>query len=288
MPPAPPPAPTPSDYQLLDFAGRRRLEAWGPYRLVRPDVRAEGRPVLAPAEWDAAHAEYRGRVGRGQWVQHQPIPPSWTVEVDLLRFEVRCAPSMHLGLFPEQAEHWRWLRDATTGRPLEILNLFAYTGGASVALARLGHRVTHVAASRPSIAWARRNAAINDVETIRWIGDDARAFVRRERRRGRRYAGLLLDPPAFGRGPAGPWQVERDLPPLLDDAIALLVEDAAFVLLNLYGLDAEPDAAGRLLAGSLARAGHPLSRHPMETGWLALHTADGRALPTGVHARCAG
>jgi 23S rRNA (cytosine1962-C5)-methyltransferase len=194
---------------------------------------------------------------------------------------------MHTGLFPEQAAHWRWLRGRTAGRELDVLNLFAYTGGASLALARLGHRVTHVDASRPVVSWARRNAALNDLTAIRWIEEDARAFVRREGRRGRRYGGLLLDPPAFGRGGQGVWRIDTDLDPLLDDALALLEPGAAFVLVNVYGIDDSPGAIAKRVSDRLDAARHPLSRESIDAGTLDLSTPDGRTLPTGVYARVA-
>ncbi len=288
----------PGAYQLLDFgwthdasgfgpAPGRRLESWGPVRLVRPDPRAAGRPRLGPEAWDSADAEFHGRVAAGRWRVGRPFEQPWHVALEGLRFEVRCAPSMHTGLFPEQAAHWRWLRDHTGGRELDVLNLFAYTGGASLALARLGHRVTHVDASKPVVNWARRNAAINDLTSIRWIEEDARAFVRREGRRGRRYGGLLLDPPAFGRGGHGVWRIETDLDPMLDDALALLEPDAAFVLVNLYGLDDSPGDIAQRVSDRLDAARHPLSRESIDAGTLDLATPDGRTLPTGVYARVA-
>ena len=164
------------------------------------------------------------------------------------------------------------------------MNLFGYTGGASIALARAGARVTHVDVSRPAIGWARENAALNAVDTVRWIQEDARRFVDRERRRGSRYAGLLLDPPAFGRGPAGDWQLDRDLPALLDAAVALLEPDPAFVLVNVYSADADAGALERLLAWALD--GRPAGSPPVvEADTLALSDAGGRRLPTGVYAR---
>jgi 23S rRNA (cytosine1962-C5)-methyltransferase len=193
---------------------------------------------------------------------------------------------MHTGLFPEQAAHWTWMTDRLGPAPGgEFLNLFAYTGGASIALAGGGARVTHVDASRPSIGWARRNAALNGATTIRWIEDDARAFVARARRRGKRFDGLLLDPPMFGRSPGGVWRLERDLEPLLDAAIALLAADARFVLLNVYGSDASDPRLHDLIATRLRVARHPLAGGRIDSGSLDLHTADGRPLSTGAYAR---
>ena len=166
-------------------------------------------------------------------------------------------------------------RSDSPGGPA-VLNLFAYTGGASIALAAAGARVTHVDASRPAIGWARENAALNGVSTIRWIHEDARRFVDRERRRGRQYDALLLDPPAFGRGPAGDWQLDRDLAGLLEAAIALLRPDPAFVLLNVYtgGLDAGD--LERLVAWALDARPDSGGLGPIEADTLSLTSADGR------------
>jgi 23S rRNA (cytosine1962-C5)-methyltransferase len=284
-------------YTLLDFgvdlAGGGRLERWGDVVLARPDSRAAEAARLDPATWAAADATFEGRIGGsggggGRWRTGRPLPDRWPIEHAGCRFLVGCAPSGHTGLFPEQAAHWAWMADrlgpAGPDAPAEVLNLFAYTGGASVALAKAGARVTHVDASRPAIGWARENAALNGVSTIRWIQEDARRFVDREGRRGRRYDGLLLDPPAFGRGPGGDWQLDRDLAGLLEAAVALLRPEPAFVLVNAY--------SGGLEAGSLERLlGWALDGRPetaplaTEAGTLWLPAADGRELATGVYAR---
>jgi 23S rRNA (cytosine1962-C5)-methyltransferase len=276
------------DYALLDFGGLRRLEQWGRVRLVRPDPKAVGTPRLDDRAWADVDARFDGRVGQGAWTVLRPVPDAWVVSHAGLRFEVKLAPSMHTGLFPEQAGHWTWIRRAIDGgSPPDVLNLFGYTGGASVALAALGCTVTHVDTSRPAVAWARRNAALNAVSTIRWIEEDVRVFVQREHRRARRYRGLILDPPAFGRTAGRVWRLDHDLEPLLDACIGLLEPDAAFILLNLYGLDAQPHAAAGLLADRLDAAHHPLAHQHTEGATLDLQTADGRVLATGAYARVA-
>jgi 23S rRNA (cytosine1962-C5)-methyltransferase len=288
----------PGPYRLLDFGRERRLEQWGDVRLVRPDAWAVGAPALPAADWEAADAVFEGRVGGGRWTTARPLPERWPVDHAGLRFSVGCAPSGHTGLFPEQAQHWSWMLEAFANEPglsparagpgpgfaREILNLFAYTGGASVALAQAGARVTHVDASRPAIGWARENAALNGVTTVRWIHEDARRFVDREHRRGRRYDGLILDPPTFGHGPAGEWRLERDLEALLAAATGLLRPDPAFVLLNVYsGEIAAADLAPLL---TWATGLDPSGRDgAVEAGTLSLTAADGRTLPTGVYAR---
>ena len=278
-----------SGYELLDFGDGARLERWGDVRLVRPDLRASGARAHDRSAWDRADAVFDGRIGGGHW-RSKPgraaLPERWPVVHAGLRFAVGCAPSGQTGLFPEQATHWAWMHAAlpASPEPPRILNLFAYTGGASIALARAGARVTHVDASRPAIGWARENAALNGLDTIRWIQEDARRFVDRERRRGRRYHGLLLDPPAFGRGPAGDWQLDRDLPGLLEAAVGVLEPDPAFVLVNVYAGDLDAGALERLLAWALdSRAA--AAPGTIEADTLALRDAGGRLLPTGVYAR---
>ena len=301
----------PGPYILLDFGAGQRLEQWGDALLVRPDGRATGSPALPPEAWDRADAVFEGRlggsgVGGGRWLaganrrgpegSAAPPPDRWTIAHADLRFSVGCAPSGHTGLFPEQAAHWAWMTDtlrlatpASTDGPAgaagpEVLNLFAYTGGASVALAKAGARVTHVDASRPTIGWARENAALNGVSTIRWIHEDARRFVQREGRRGRRYDALLLDPPAFGRGPAGDWQLDRDLGGLLEAAVTLLRPDPAFIVVNVYSGSAAAASIEGLLGWALDGR-EDAAAFTTEGGTLWLPAADGRELATGVYAR---
>ena len=296
-------------YILLDFGagafGGERLERWGDAVLVRPDVRASGPRALPADAWDRADTVYEGRlggsgVGGGRWLPGRrrstaaPLPDRWPIEHAGLRFSVGCAPSGHTGLFPEQAAHWAWMADtlrratpaSTPGSSAgpEILNLFAYTGGASVALAKAGARVTHVDASRPAIGWAQENAALNGVSTIRWIQEDARRFVDRERRRGRQYAGLLMDPPAFGRGPAGDWQLDRDLGGLLEAAVALLRPDPSFVVVNVYSGSGVAASIEGLLGWTLDGR-DDAGAFTTEGGTLWLPASDGRQLATGAYAR---
>ncbi|MFI5075766.1 MAG: class I SAM-dependent methyltransferase [Vicinamibacteria bacterium] len=276
--------------------------------LARPDARATGPRALDADAWSRPDATFEGRIGGGLWRTSRPLPDRWPIDHAGHRFLVGCAPSGHTGLFPEQAAHWSWMVNALTLSPgatpgatagetpgvtpgvtpdvtPDVLNLFAYTGGASIALAAAGARVTHVDASRPAIGWARENAALNGVSTIRWIHEDARRFVDRERRRGRQYDALLLDPPAFGRGPAGDWQLDRDLAGLLEAAIALLRPDPAFVLLNVYTDDLDAGDLDRLLAWALDARPDAGGLGPIEADTLSLTSADGRELPTGIYAR---
>jgi 23S rRNA (cytosine1962-C5)-methyltransferase len=213
------------------------------------------------------------------------------VVFDDLRLAVRLAPYKHTGVFPEQQENWNWARARARarGRPLTVLNLFAYTGGATVALAKDAHFVTHVDASKPAIAWAKENAALNQLgaDRVRWILDDAPAFVARERRRGKRYDAIILDPPAFGHSPTGKaWRVERDLAPLLEECCGLLSDDPAFIILNGYTQHDTPQSFHRLLSGIL-RAKTRFADFNIEAKELHLTAANGRSLSTGIVARCA-
>jgi 23S rRNA (cytosine1962-C5)-methyltransferase len=280
---------TAATYQLLDFGDGRRLEQWGPYRLDRPDPTAGGN-VRHRELWVSADAVYQGEKGKGEWVKRKVIPQDWPVDFDDLRLSVSLAPYKHTGVFPEQQENWRWARQQAkaAGRRLNILNLFAYTGGATIALAKDGHVVTHVDASKPAIAWAKRNATLNDLasDTTRWILEDAPKFVARELRRGKSYDGIILDPPAFGHSPTGKtWRIERDLAPLLKDCCALLSTTPLFILINSYAQQESAQSFRRLLMQILSPhlAGRVFSLH---TSDLHLSSEDHRTLSTGVVARC--
>lgn len=282
------PSPSPLEaegYALIDAGGGERLEQWGPYRLRRPDPRAIGVRERPAAEWDRVDARFHGEAGRGRWERVREVPERWTIGHGGLEMIVKLAPFKHTGLFPEQVEHWRWMiRAAGTGgaaRPLGILNLFAYTGGATVALAKAGHKVTHVDASKPALAWARENAAANGLaaDAVRWIQDDAATFVRREIKRGRAYDAALMDPPAFGHTPGGGiWRVDDQLEPLVADVLALL-PNPVFFLINHYAREADARELARVVTPHL-----PASLR-VEHGVLRLKTASGRALDTGVYAR---
>jgi 23S rRNA (cytosine1962-C5)-methyltransferase len=281
---------TPATYTLLDFGDGKRLEQWGPYRLVRPDPTARDVPAK-PALWRSADATYQGEKGKGAWQTRAPLPPSWPVAFDDLRLTVKLAPYKHTGVFPEQQANWRWTRDAAraAGRPLTVLNLFAYTGGATVSLAKDGHFVTHVDASKPAIGWAKENAALNDLpgDRIRWMLEDAPAFAAREVRRGKTYDGIILDPPAFGHSPSGKtWRLDRDLAPLLEHCAALLSPNPAFIVLNGYAQGDTPASFHRLLTGVL-RGRTAFTRFDIDARDLSLATPDGRELSTGIVARCA-
>ncbi len=280
-----------NDYALLDFAFGERLEQWGPYRLCRPDPTAAGAVEEHPELWAAADASYSGEKGKGAWVTAKELPEHWPVAFGDLSLHARLTPYKHTGVFPEQRENWDWARAQATkqGRPLTVLNLFAYTGGATVALAKDGHFVTHVDAARPSIGWAKENALLNAIpdDRIRWMLDDAPTFVAKEVKRGKAYDAIILDPPAYGHGPSGKtWRVERDLAPLLEHCCMLLSDAPSFLVLNGYAQHDTPESFHRLLTGVI-RDKAPGKAFALTAGELVLRTADGRTLETGIVARCA-
>ena len=279
-----------STYSLLDFGHGKRLEQWGQYILVRPDPTVVGEP-LHPALWSKANAVYEGEKGKGTWQENTKLPEHWSLTFADLHLRVRRAPYKHTGVFPEQEENWHWARAQGKARatPLTALNLFAYTGGMTMALAKDGHAVTHVDASKPAIVWAKENAEQNHLPatSIRWILDDAPTFVARERKRGKQYDAIILDPPAYGHSPSGKtWRVERDLAPLLEDCIAILSENPAFLILNGYAHADTPDSFRRLLTG-IIKTKNPRQKFDLETMEMNLETEDGRKLSTGIVARVA-
>lgn len=223
------------DYRLLDSGGGRKLEQFGAYRLIRPEAQARWQPSLSPSEWDQAHGRFDGK----RWRISQPLPDRWPVRYREIKCWVRPSPSGHMGVFPEQAPHWVWLDQQIRAlqRPLHLLNLFGYTGLASLFAAQAGAQVTHVDASKPSILWAKDNQALAGLadRPVRWLVDDALKFAAREIRRGKKYDGFILDPPPFGQGPKGEiWKIETSLPELLGNCRHLWSDAPALVVLTAY------------------------------------------------------
>lgn len=225
------------DYELIDSGDNRKLERYGKYTLIRPETQALWKP-LHPEEWKRAHAEFRWAEGKGAW-EKKNMESSWELLWDDIRFVMRLTSFKHTGVFPEQAANWEWIGERVTNiKQANVLNLFGYTGIASIVAAKRGARVTHVDASRQSNLWAKENATLSEVpaENIRYMFDDALKFVEREGRRGAMYDGIILDPPAFGRGAKGEvWKIEEDLPKLLAALPRVLAKKpGAFFLLNGY------------------------------------------------------
>jgi 23S rRNA (cytosine1962-C5)-methyltransferase len=277
------------EHELLDSGGRRKLERFGPCRLVRPEPKAWWRPTRPAAEWDRADAVYEES---GRWRVRSGAAREWTLAYGRLVFQARLADgSKHVGVFPEQAPHWAWIQDRggrARGRSAPaLLNLFGYTGAASLVAAAAGFEVTHVDASRPAVAWARRNQTLSGLEAapMRWLVEDAVRYVRREARRGRRYDVILLDPPSFGRGPSGQvWKAEDDLAELLGICRDLLSPRPLGVVLTLYNLEASSLMAANLLAEATRGLGGRVC-----AGELALRPTTGESvLPLSLYARWEG
>lgn len=233
------------DYELLDSGDGWKLERYGRYTLKRPEPEAVWRPALPEKAWNVASAFFRpsNEENGGHWETLKPVDDRWVMQYKDLKFWTQLSASRHLGVFPEQAGQWDWLGEQTraANHPLQVLNLFGYTGLASLAAAAAGARVTHVDASRKVIGWARENQELSGLadRPIRWIVDDALKFIQRDARRGVRYDGLILDPPKFGRGPKGEvWEFYKLLPELLQACRAVLAPQPRFVLLTAYAVKA--------------------------------------------------
>jgi len=275
-----------SDYGLIDSGNGRKLERYGPYRFIRPDAQALWSPVQADWQADGEFIPGSDEEGGGRWYFNRPVPAEgWPLGWDDVRFQASCTPFRHLGFFPDMAPVWNWMRGRLEGAAdPQVMNLFGYTGVGTLALSGAGGSLVHVDASKKSVAQARANAALSGMEArpIRWIIDDAAKFVAREVRRGRRYDGILLDPPKFGRGPEGEtWRLEEDLPPLIAGCRALMDADSRCLFLTVYAVRMSALAIGALVAEHF---GDLLGR--VECGELAVREeARGRLLPTAIWAR---
>ena len=240
------------EYTVLDTGKGEKLEQWGPYILIRPDPQVIWDTPRKNPGWRSPNAHYhRSKKGGGEW-EFLDLPEQWEIRYRDLTFRLKPFSFKHTGLFPEQAVNWDWFREEIRkkGRPLKVLNLFAYTGGASLAAAAAGAQVTHVDASRGMVTWARENAKASGLEQapIRWIVDDCMKFVEREGRRGNRYDGIIMDPPSYGRGPKGEiWKIEDAIHPLVKACAAILSEDPVFFLINSYTTGLAPSVLSYLI-----------------------------------------
>ena len=267
------------DYEVLATGAGEKLERWGDYKLLRPDPQVIWGEAIDPKRADARYR--RDSSGGGRWEFYRRIPDEWTVAYQDLRFSVRPMGFKHVGLFPEQAVNWRQMADAIEASREEttVLNLFAYTGGATVACAKAGAKVTHVDAARGMVDRARQNAALSGVaaDRIRYIVDDCVKFVRRELKRGKRYNAVVMDPPSYGRGPGGEtWKLEDDLFALAKEA-ALLMDNPLFFLINSYTTGLQPAVIENVLR--LSTVGFAGSYQSYE---ICLPTAEANvALPCG-------
>jgi 23S rRNA (cytosine1962-C5)-methyltransferase len=274
------------DYGLIDSGHGRKLERYGAYRFIRPEPQAMWAP--AAADWDA-HAEFvpgSDEDGGGRWEYLKPTPrEGWPLAWREVRFTAQTTPFRHLGFFPDMAPVWDWMRGRIDGlAEPECMNLFGYTGVGSLALAAAGAKVTHVDASKKSVMEGKANAQLSGMtdKPIRWMIDDACKFTAREVRRGRRYDGIILDPPKWGRGPNGEvWKLEEGLPSLIDDVAKLLDADSRFLFLTVYAVRMSALAIGELVGQAMAGKGGTV-----EAGELTVREeARGLELPTAIFAR---
>lgn len=274
------------DYGLVDSGHGRKLERYGPYRFIRPEGQALWSPRLGDWEADGEFVPGSDEDGGGRWQFASPVPgDGWPLAWDDVQFTAQCTPFRHLGFFPDMAPVWSWMRGQLIGLDqAQTLNLFGYTGVGTLALSACGP-VTHVDASKKSVAQARENAALSGMadRPVRWLVDDAGKFTAREVRRGKRYDGIILDPPKFGRGPDGEvWRLEDGLPPLIADCRRLLDADSRFLFLTVYAVRMSSLALAGLLAEHFADLPGKI-----EHGDLSVREEGegGRLLPTAIFAR---
>lgn len=273
------------NYSLLDSGEGEKLEKYGEYILSRPDPQALWRKRLPEKEWDKADAVFL-RDGRStEWKIKNDMPKRWEVEVQGIKFWVKPTSFKHTGLFPEQSSNWHWLSGVVKAKkqPIEVLNLFGYTGGATLAVAKAGAKVCHVDGSKVAVNWARENAELNNLsdKPIRWIIEDVVKFVKREIKRGHKYDGIIMDPPAFGHGPTGEmWKIEDNFLDLLDLCKQLLSEKPAFFLVNGYSSGYSAIAYENAIGDLMIEKGE------IEKGALTLRERDTeRLLPCGIFVR---
>lgn len=252
------------DYEVIDTSNGEKLERWGNYILVRPDPQVIWDTPKADKKWNKMNGHYhRSAKGGGEW-EFFNLPEQWSINYKSpsfqqpLTFNLKPFSFKHTGLFPEQASNWDWFGDkiAKAGRPIKVLNLFAYTGGATLASAAAGANVTHVDASKGMVAWAKENAKSSNLEDkpIRWIVDDCVKFVEREIRRGTKYDGIIMDPPSYGRGPKGEiWKIEDAIHPLIKLCAQILSDKPLFFLINSYTTGLAPSVLSYMLATELKK-----------------------------------
>ncbi len=275
------------DFEIIDAGNGEKLERWGDVVLLRPDPQAVW-PMKQPDFFDAHYL--RSSAGGGEWDFKRRLPESWTIRYKDLRFIVRPTGFKHTGLFPEQAVNWDFMRGFVekykekTDEPFRVLNLFAYTGGATAALAASGAEVVHVDAAKGMVAWAKNNLAESGLsdKPVRFIIDDALKFVQREKRRGREYEGILMDPPSYGRGPTGEmWRIEEGLFPLVSECADLLSKNAGFFLINSYTTGLAPTVVRNVLKVAVGKRGGKI-----ESDEIGLPIGDGKlTLPCGCTGR---
>ena len=275
------------DYELLDASDGERLERWGKYILVRPDPQIIWKGAARHHAWKQADGVYRrSSSGGGGWVKHK-MPETWDISYGDLKFRLKPMGFKHTGLFPEQATNWDWFSSLikNANRPIKVLNLFAYTGGATVAAAKAGASVVHVDASKGMVAMAKENAALSGLENapIRYIVDDCKKFIEREIRRGNKYDGIIMDPPSYGRGPNGEvWKLEDNIDELIGLASQVLSREPLFFLINSYTTGLSPLTMSYILDLKVKS----VYGGKVESGEIGLRVSQtGSVLPCGASTR---
>ena len=276
------------DYELLDSGEGEKLERYGKFILSRPDPQALWNKRLPIAEWQKADAVFAHSGAKAGWKKKPNVPEKWKIELGGLSFFIKLTAFKHTGLFPEQEPNWRWIIDkiksANLNRPVSVLNLFGYTGGATLAALSAGAEVAHIDGSKSAITWAKENAVLSGLadKPVRWILDDAREFVKREIRRGVRYNGIVMDPPAFGHGPKKElWKIEDDFLGLMKLCEDVLSDTPIFFLINGYSAGYSAIAYENNLSPLVKKFGGEI-----EKGELAIEeSGTGRLLPAGIFAR---
>ena len=270
------------DWGLIDCGNGQKLERYGRIKVVRPEPQAMWAPADSDWDPDATFVPGSDDEGGGRWVQHRDVPREWQLSRGPVQFNASLTPFRHLGFFPDMAPQWDWMRYRSADA--DVLNLFGYTGVGTLVLSEAGARMVHVDASKKSVEGGKSNAALSGLteRPIRWIVDDASKFTAREVRRGRRYDGILLDPPKFGRGPEGEvWRLEENLAPLLTDCRKLLDENSRFLVLTVYAVRMSALAIGELVKQALAELGGTI-----EVGEMSVREeARELLLPTAIFAR---
>ncbi len=275
------------DYEVIDCSRGEKLERWGTYLLIRPDPQIIWDTPRAHRGWKKWSGHYhRNAKGGGQW-EFFDLPQQWSIEYEPLTFNLKPFSFKHTGLFPEQAANWDWFGQLIreSSRPVRVLNLFAYTGGATLAAAAAGANVTHVDASKGMVGWAKENAKSSGLENapVRWLVDDCMKFVEREIRRGSKYDAIIMDPPSYGRGPKGEiWKIEDAIHPLVKESVKLLSDDPLFFLINSYTTGLAPAVLSYMLSLEVKKK----FGGTVEAGELGLPvTESGLVLPCGASGR---
>ena len=275
------------DYEVIDCSGGEKLERWGDYILVRPDPQVIWNTPKNNAGWRKKNGHYHRSVkGGGEW-EFWNLPEEWSIHYKELTFHLKPFSFKHTGLFPEQAVNWDWFSELirNAGRPIKALNLFAYTGGATLSAAKAGANVTHVDASKGMVAWAKENAAASGLKgaPIRWLVDDCVKFVEREIRRGNQYDAIIMDPPSYGRGPKGEiWKIEESIYPFIELTTQILTDKPLFYLVNSYTTGLQPAVLTYMIQTALV----PRFGGVVESSEIGLPvSSNGLVLPCGASGR---